>query len=185
MSNEVIELARESMEERIDALKRELTKIRTGRASRNLLDGIKVNAYGSTLPVDQVGTITIPESRMIVIQPWDPQMLAVLEKAIMASGIGLTPANDGKVIRLNIPQLTEERRKELVKQVKKIAEEYKVGIRNDRREANDTLKTQKNDKDISEDDMFHTQEEVQKVTDKFIAQIDDIAAGKEKEVMEV
>jgi len=185
MSNEVVELASESMEERIGALKRELTTIRTGRASRNLLDGIKVTAYGSTLPVDQVGTITIPESRMIVIQPWDPQMLAVLEKAIMASDIGLTPANDGKVIRLNIPQLTEERRKELVKKVKKIAEEYKVGIRNDRREANDTLKTQKNDKEISEDDMFHTQEEVQKVTDKFIAQIDDIATGKEKEVMEV
>ncbi|MCI5128696.1 MAG: ribosome recycling factor, partial [Candidatus Electrothrix sp. AUS3] len=138
MSNEVIDLAKESMEERIGALKRELTKIRTGRASRSLLDGIKVTAYGSTLPVDQVGTITIPESRMIVIQPWDPQMLAVLEKAIMASDIGLTPANDGKVIRLNIPQLTEERRKELVKQVKKIAEEYKVGIRNDRRDANDT-----------------------------------------------
>ncbi|CAK8711843.1 MAG: ribosome recycling factor [Candidatus Electrothrix sp. LOE1_4_5] len=185
MSNEVVELAKESMEERIGALKRELTKIRTGRASRSLLDGIKVNAYGSSLPVDQVGTITIPESRMIVIQPWDPQMLAVLEKAIMASDIGLTPANDGKVIRLNIPQLTEERRKELVKQVKKIAEEYKVGIRNDRRDANDTLKTQKNDKEISEDDMFRTQEEVQKVTDEFIAQVDEIAAGKEKEVMEV
>ncbi|MCI5132684.1 MAG: ribosome recycling factor [Candidatus Electrothrix sp. EH2] len=173
------------MEERIEALKRELTKIRTGRASRNLLDGIKVDAYGSSLPVDQVGTITIPESRMIVIQPWDPQMLSVLEKAIISSDIGLTPANDGKVIRLNIPQLTEERRKDLVKQVKKTAEEYKVGIRNDRRDANDIFKKQKNDKEISEDDMFRYQEEVQKVTDDFIARIDEIAAGKEKEVMEV
>ncbi|CAK8712025.1 ribosome recycling factor [Candidatus Electrothrix laxa] len=185
MANEVVELARESMEERVEALKRELTRIRTGRASRTLLDGIRVNAYGSTLPVDQVGTITVPESRMIVIQPWDPQMLAVLEKAIMTSDLGLTPANDGKVIRLNIPQLTEERRKDLVKQVKKISEEYKVGVRNDRRDANDTFKTQKNDKEISEDDMFRYQEEVQKVTDEFITRIDDIAAGKEKEVMEV
>ncbi|MCI5141658.1 MAG: ribosome recycling factor, partial [Candidatus Electrothrix sp. ATG1] len=165
MANAVVEQAREGMEERIGAMKRELTRIRTGRASRTLLDGIKIDAYGSTLPVDQVGTITVPESRMIVIQPWDPQMLAVLEKAIMASDIGLTPANDGKVIRLNIPQLTEERRKDLVKQVKKIAEEYKVGVRNSRREANDTFKKQKNDKEISEDDMFRYQEEVQKVTD--------------------
>ncbi len=185
MANEVVELARESMEERVEALKRDLTRIRTGRASRSLLDRIKVNAYGSTLPVDQVATITVPESRMMVIQPWDPQMLAVLEKAIMASDIGLTPSNDGKVIRLNIPQLTEERRKELVKQVKKISEEYKVGVRNDRRDANDTFKAQKNDKEISEDDMFRDQEEVQKVTDEFITRIDDIAAGKEKEVMEV
>ena len=185
MANEVVELARESMEERVEAMKRELTRIRTGRASRTLLDGVKVNAYGSNLPVDQVGSITIPESRMVVIQPWDPQMLAVLEKAIMISDLGLTPANDGKVIRLNIPQLTEERRKELVKKVKKIAEEYKVGVRNDRRDANDTFKAQKNDKEISEDDMFRDQEEVQKVTDEFITRIDEIATGKEKEVMEV
>jgi len=185
MSNAVVEQARENMEEKIESLKRELTKIRTGRASRSLLDGIKVNAYGSNMPIDQVATITIPESRMIVIQPWDPQMLPVLEKAIMASDIGLTPAGDGKVIRLNIPQLTEERRKDLVKQVKKIAEEYKVGVRNDRRDANDIFKKQKNDKDISEDEMFRSQDEVQKVTDEFITRIDEITAGKEKEVMEV
>ena len=185
MSNAVVEQVRENMEERIESLKRELTKIRTGRASRSLLDGIKVNAYGSNMPVDQVATITVPESRMIVIQPWDPQMLPVLEKAIMASDIGLTPASDGKVIRLNIPQLTEERRKDLVKQVKKIAEEYKVGVRNDRRDANDAFKKQKNDKEISEDEMFRYQEDVQKVTDEYIARIDEIIAGKEKEVMEV
>ncbi|XOF33495.1 MAG: ribosome recycling factor [Candidatus Electrothrix sp. YB6] len=185
MDSLVVEEAKEKMEARIDALKRELVRIRTGRASRSLLDGIKVDAYGSQLPVDQVGTITVPESRMLVIQPWDPQMLPVLEKAILASDIGLTPASDGKVIRLNIPQLTEERRKELVKQVKKIAEEFKVGVRNDRRDANDVLKSQKNDKEISEDEMFRLQEEVQRITDEFIAQIDKIAAGKEKEVMEV
>ncbi len=185
MTSEVVEQAREKMEERVEAFKRELTRIRTGRASRTLLDGIKVDAYGSSMPVDQVGTITIPESRMIVIQPWDPQMLSVVEKAIMTSDIGLNPMNDGKIIRLEIPQLTEERRKELVKKVKKIAEEYKVGVRNNRRDANDIFKNQKNDKEISEDDMFRFQEEVQKVTDEFITRIDEITTGKEKEVMEV
>ena len=185
MANTIVDEVKEKMEDRVDALKRDLVRIRTGRASIALLDGIKVDAYGSKLPIDQVGTMTIPESRMIVIQPWDPQMLPIIAKAIQASDIGLNPANDGKVIRLSIPQLTEERRKELVKQVKKIAEEFKVGIRNDRREANDTLKKQKNDKEISEDEMFGAQEEVQKITDNFIKKIDEIAAGKEKEVMEV
>jgi ribosome recycling factor len=185
MANEVVDQVKTKMDSSVEALKRELVKIRTGRASLALLDGIKVDAYGSLLPVDQVGTMTIPESRMIVIQPWDPQMLPVIEKAILSSDLGLTPANDGKVIRLTIPQLTEERRKELVKQVKKVAEEFKVAVRNVRREANDTLKKMKKDKDISEDDMFRSQEEAQKATDAFIKQIDEIAAGKEKEVMEV
>jgi ribosome recycling factor len=185
MANDVVDQVNTKMEASIDALKRELVKIRTGRASLALLDGIKVDAYGSILPVDQVGTLTIPESRMIVIQPWDPQMLAVIEKAILSSDLGLTPANDGKVIRLTIPQLTEERRKELVKNVKKVAEEFKVAVRNVRREANDTLKKLKKDKDISEDEMFRLQEEAQKATDAFVKQIDEIAAGKEKEVMEV
>jgi len=185
MANDVVGQVNTKMAASVDALKRELVKIRTGRASLALLDGIKVDAYGSLLPVDQVGTMTIPESRMIVIQPWDPQMLAVIEKAILSSDLGLTPANDGKVIRLTIPQLTEERRKELVKQVKKVAEEFKVAVRSVRREANDILKKMKKDKDISEDDMFRLQEEAQKATDSFIKQIDEIAAGKEKEVMEV
>ena len=185
MANDVVDQVTTKMEASVDALKRDLVKIRTGRASLALLDGIRVDAYGSKLPVDQVGTMTIPESRMIVIQPWDPQMLAVVEKAILSSDLGLTPANDGKVIRLTIPQLTEERRKELVKQVKKTAEEFKVAVRNVRREANDVLKKMKKDKDISEDDMFRLQEEAQKVTDAFVKQIDEIAAGKEKEVMEV
>ncbi len=185
MANDVVDQVNTKMEASVEALKRELVKIRTGRASLALLDGIKVDAYGSMLPVDQVGTMTIPESRLIVIQPWDPQMLPVIEKAILSSGLGLTPANDGKVIRLTIPQLTEERRKELVKQVKKIAEEFKVAVRNVRRETNDSLKKMKKDKDISEDDMFRLQEEAQKATDAFIKQIDEVAAGKEKEVMEV
>ncbi len=185
MANDVVDQVNTKMEASVDGLKRDLVKIRTGRASLALLDGIRVDAYGSMLPVDQVGTMTIPESRMIVIQPWDPQMLAVVEKAILSSDLGLTPANDGKVIRLTIPQLTEERRKELVKQVKKVAEEFKVAVRNVRREANDSLKKMKKDKDISEDDMFRLQEEAQKATDAFVKQIDEIAAGKEKEVMEV
>jgi ribosome recycling factor len=185
MANDVVDQVKAKMEASVEALKRELIKIRTGRASLSLLDGIKVDAYGSMLPVDQVGTMTIPESRLIVIQPWDPQMLPVIEKAILSSDLGLTPANDGKVIRLTIPQLTEERRKELVKQVKKIAEEFKVAVRNVRREANDSLKKMKKNKDLSEDDMFRLQEEAQKATDAFIRQIDEVAAGKEKEVMEV
>ncbi len=185
MENPVVDEAQSKMLARIEALKRDLVKIRTGRASLALLDSIRVDAYGSKMPLNQVAALTIPESRMIAIQPWDPQMLPVIEKAILASDIGLTPASDGKVIRLPIPQLTEERRKDLVKQVKKIAEEFKVGIRNDRREANDILKKQKNDKSLSEDDMNRLQDEVQKLTDDFIKQVDTIAAGKEKEVMEV
>jgi len=185
MSSEVIDQLRDKMESSVEALKRELVKIRTGRASLSLLDGISVDAYGSRMPLNQVATLTIPESRMIAIQPWDPQMLAVIEKAILSSDLGLTPSNDGKIIRLTIPQLTEERRRDLVKQIKKISEEFRVAVRNVRREANDTLKNMKKDKEISEDDMFKLQDEAQKETDTFIKQIDEIAAGKEKEIMEV
>jgi len=181
----VIDQLRDKMESSVEALKRELVKIRTGRASLSLLDGISVDAYGSRMPLNQVATLTIPESRMIAIQPWDPQMLAVIEKAILSSDLGLTPSNDGKIIRLTIPQLTEERRRDLVKQIKKISEEFRVAVRNVRREANDTLKNMKKDKEISEDDMFKLQDEAQKETDTFIKQIDEIAAGKEKEIMEV
>ena len=139
---------KDKMEASIEALKRELQKIRTGRASLALLDGIKVNAYGSQMPIAQVGTMTIPENNMIAIKPWDPQTLAMIEKAILASDLGLTPANDGSVIRLTIPPLTGERRAELVKQVKKIGEEYKVAVRNVRRDSNDVLKKLKKDKEI-------------------------------------
>jgi len=185
MSREVIAQLNEKMNHSVDALKRELVRIRTGRASLALLDDIAVDAYGTKMPLNQVGTLTIPESRMIAIQPWDPQMLSAIEKAILSSDLGLTPSNDGKVIRLTIPQLTEERRRELVKQVKKISEEYRVAVRNVRREANDILKNMKQDKEISEDEMFRLQDEAQKVTDNFIRKIDEISAGKEKEVMEV
>ncbi len=184
MSDVIFELA-ERMEKSVEAFKNELSKVRTGRASLSLLDDISVDAYGSGMPLNQVATLTIPESRLIAIQPWDPQMLPAIEKAILKSSIGLTPVNDGKIIRLNIPQLTEERRIVLVKQVKKIAEEFRVAIRNVRRDANDTLKRQKKDKEISEDDMFKLQEDAQNETNTYIKQIDDTTASKEKEVMEV
>ena len=184
MSDVIIEMA-EKMEKSVDSFKNELSKVRTGRASISLLDGISVDAYGSPMPMNQVATMTIPESRMIAIQPWDPQMIPAIEKAIMASNLGLAPANDGKVIRLTVPQLTEERRKELVKQVRKVAEEFRVAIRNVRREAIDTLKKQKKDKEISEDDLFKLQDDAQKETDTYVKQIDAVTENKEKEMMEV
>jgi len=185
MTSEVIMEMAEKMDNSLEAFKQELTKIRTGRASLSLLDGIKVEAYGSSMPLNQVGSLTIPESRQIVIQPWDPQVMSSIEKAILKSDLGLTPVNDGKVIRINIPQLTEERRKELVKIVKRIAEEYRVAVRNHRRDAIDTLKKQKKNKEISEDEQFKLQDEAQKETDSYIAKIDEVAADKENEVMEV
>lgn len=184
MSEVIFEMT-EKMEKSVEAFKVELSKVRTGRASLAIVDGIMVDAYGSSMPLNQVGTLTIPESRLIAIQPWDPQMLPAIEKAILKSDIGLTPVNDGKIIRLNIPQLTEERRKELVKQVKKIAEDFRVAIRNSRRDAIDSLKKQKKDKEISEDEMFKLQDEAQAETDLHIKQIDETTASKEKEVMEV
>lgn len=184
MSDVILEMS-EKMEKSVEAFKVELSKVRTGRASLAILDGIMVDAYGSSMPLNQVGTLTIPESRMIAIQPWDPQMLPAIEKAILKSSIGLTPASDGKIIRLNIPQLTEETRKDLVKQVKKIAEDFRVAIRNSRRDAIDTLKKQKKSKEISEDELFKLQDEAQSETDLNIKAIDEITASKEKEVMEV
>jgi len=184
MTEVILDMA-ERMEKSVEAFKKELSKIRTGRASLAILDGIDVNAYGSSMPLMQVATLTIPESRLIAIQPWDPQMLPAIEKAILKSDIGLNPANDGKIIRLSIPQLTEERRKELVKNVKKVAEEFRVAIRNARRDAIETLKKQKKDKEISEDELFKYQDEAQGETDSYIKMIDEATANKEKEVMEV
>ena len=184
MSEVIFEMA-DKMEKSVDSFKKELAKIRTGRASLSILDGIHVNAYGSSMPLNQVGTLTIPESRLIAIQPWDPQMLPAIEKAILKSDIGLNPISDGKIIRLNIPQLTQERRKDLVKSVKKIGEEFRVAIRNIRRDAIEILKKQKKDKEISEDELFKFQEEAQSETDMYIKKIDEATVSKEKEVMEV
>jgi ribosome recycling factor len=183
--NEVILEMSEKMDKSVDGFKNELGKVRTGRASLSILDGISVDAYGSAMPLNQVGTMTIPESRMIAIQPWDPQMLPAIEKALLKSDVGLTPVNDGKIIRLNIPMLTEERRKDLVKLVKKYAEDFRVAVRNVRREAIETLKKQKKDKEISEDELFKYQDDAQSETDEHIKLIDEAAASKEKEVMEV
>jgi ribosome recycling factor len=184
MSDVIVEMSLK-MEKSVDAFRVELSKVRTGRASLAILDGITVDAYGSVMPLNQVGTLTIPESRMIAIQPWDPQMLPAIEKAILKSDIGLNPLGDGKTIRLNIPMLTEERRKELVKQVKKVAEEFRVAVRNVRRDALETLKKAKKDKEISEDDLFKFSDEAQVETDAHIKKIDEATALKEKEVMEV
>jgi ribosome recycling factor len=183
--NKIISDMHDKMGKSIEAFRRELTKIRTGRASLSIFDGIKVQSYGQPMGLNQVASITIPESRLIVIQPWDPQLINVIDKAILKANIGLNPVSDGKVIRLSIPQLTEDRRRELVKQVKKIGEDHKVAIRNLRRDAIDIAKKMKKDKEISEDDLFTLQEGAQKETDIFIKQVDDSLVEKEKEVMEV
>jgi ribosome recycling factor len=184
MSEVILEMT-DKMDKSVDSFKKELAKVRTGRASLAILDGIHVDAYGSSMSLNQVGSLTIPESRLIIIQPWDPQLLPAIEKAILKSDIGLNPMSDGKVVRLSIPQLTQERRKDLVKSVKKIAEEFRVAIRNIRREAIESLKKQKKDKEISEDELFKYHDEAQSETDGYVKKIDDATAAKEKEVMEV
>ncbi len=185
MSDEILLEMSEKMENSMEAFRKALSKVRTGRASLSLLDDVKVDSYGALSPLNQVATLTTPESRLIVIQPWDPQVLPSIEKAILKSNLGLTPASDGKIIRISIPQLTEERRKELVKQVKKTCEEYRINIRSSRREAIDQFKKLKKDKEISEDELFKYQDEAQKETDSYIKMIDDALVQKEKEVMEV
>ncbi len=173
------------MEGILNSLEKSLGKIRTGRASLSLLDGIKVDYYGSPTPLNQVASFSIPESRQILISPWDPGALNSIEKAILKSELGLTPNNDGKLIRINIPPLTEERRKELVKVVKKMGEDAKIKLRNARRDTNEQLKALKKENSISEDELFKQQGEVQKLTDEYIKRIDEIIAAKEKEIMEI
>ncbi|WP_041591531.1 ribosome recycling factor [Tepidanaerobacter acetatoxydans] len=173
------------MNEVLVNLKSEFTTIRAGRASAALLDKIYVDYYGSPTPVNQVASVSVPEPKMILIQPWDLKMLGVIEKAILKSDLGLTPNNDGKVIRLILPELTAERRQELVKLSKKKAEEAKVSIRNIRREYNDVLKKMEKNREISEDDLKRSQEEIQKITDKYIDEVEKILANKEKDIMEV
>ena len=184
-TQEIIDEMTLEMEEVCEKFKGEIAKVRTGRATPSLLDPVRVDAYGAKTPINQVATVTVPESRLLQIQAWDTSLLGAIEKAILKSDLGLTPMNDGKVIRINIPALTEERRRELVKQIRKTAEEFRVRIRNARRDANEALKKKKNAKEISEDDMFRAQDETQKATDRFIKEIDRMLAEKEKEVMEV
>src|SRR5450759_2802872 len=176
---------KDDMEKIITSLDKSFGRVRTGRASVSLLDGIKVDYYGVPTPIAQVATLSVPESRLIVIAPWDATALGSIEKAIQKSDLGLTPSSDGKVIRLSIPQLTEERRKELVKVVKKMAEEGKIKLRNARRDANEELKDLKKKNNMAEDELFSAQEEVQKLTDRYIEKADKIVAVKEKEIMEI
>jgi ribosome recycling factor len=174
----------ESMQKSIDALKNEFKKVRTGRASLSILDDIRVDYYGTLTPLNQMASLSTPESRLITIQPWDVSVIKDVEKAILKSDLGLMPSNDGKVIRISIPPLTEERRKQLVKVIYKKSEEHKVSIRNVRRDANDLLKNLKKDGEISEDDAFKAQDQVQKITDEHIKLIDDVCKDKEKEILE-
>jgi ribosome recycling factor len=185
MLEEIYQDVEHRMERSLTTLGRDLSRIRTGRASLALLDGIVVDYYGTPTPLNQLATLTVPESRLIAIQPWDKSQLGIIEKAIQRSDLGLTPVNDGKLIRLAIPVLTEERRKDLVKQVKKIGEEIKIALRNIRREGNDSLRSQEKAKKITEDDLRRGQEQIQKITDGFIAQVDELLQSKEREVMEV
>lgn len=173
------------MQKAIEVLKTEFAGIRTGRANAALLDTIRVMSYGSPVPLNQVASIAVPEARLLVISPWDKGLIGEIEKSILKSDLGLTPANDGKVIRLPIPTLTEERRRELVKVVKKMSEESKVAVRNIRREANDEVKKLEKDKQVSEDESKKAHDDTQKVTDKYVALIDEVLAKKEKEIMEV
>lgn len=185
MKDQIFQKLKDEMDKTISALDKSFSRVRTGRASVSLLDGIKVEYYGTPTPIAQVATLSVPESRLIVIAPWDITVIGAIEKAIQKSDLGLMPSNDGKVIRLAIPQLTEERRKELVKIVKKMAEEGKVKIRNSRRDANEELKNLKKNNKIAEDELFAAQEEVQKTTNMHIEKIDKILAVKEKEIMEI
>lgn len=185
MLDELLKSTEERMDKAIQALKRDLTSVRAGRATPSMLDKVTVEYYGSHMPVNQVASVTSPEPRQLVIAPWDKGMLAEIEKAIQKSDLGLNPSNDGAVIRLIIPQLTEQRRQELVKVVRKMAEESRVAVRNIRRDANDDLKKMEKAGDISEDEVRRGQDKVQGLTDRFVGEIDKLAAAKEKDVTEV
>jgi ribosome recycling factor len=185
MNPELEKELRDRMEQSLSNTDQEFTRVRTGRASLNLLDGIKVSYYGSVVPINQVATLAVPESRLITIQPWDSKGIGDIEKAVLKSDLGLTPTNDGKIIRIPIPALTEERRKELVKIIKKMAEKSKVSVRNIRRDINELLKTMKKNKEISEDEYYTHHDEVQTITDEFIGRVDTIFAKKEQELMEI
>ena len=180
-----LQKARQRMDGAIEALRREFAGVRTGKATPALLDTVKVEAYGSPMPLNQVGTVTAPEARMLLVQPWDKSLLKAIEKALRESDLGLNPSNDGSIIRIPIPPLTEERRKEYVKLLHKLTEEARVAVRNVRRDANDEVKHRQKDEGLSEDDVRREQAEVQKLTDQYIAKIEELMKHKEAEIMEV
>lgn len=185
MIEDVVGELKDKASKTIESFKRELSRVRTGRANLAVLEPVRVNYYGSKVPLNQVATVTVSDARLIVIKPWEKAMIAEVEKAINVAEIGLTPQSDGEVVRLPVPALTEERRKELVKQVRKSAEEFRVQVRNHRRDANEFLKELEKAKDISEDDKKRGLERVQKETDAGIEQLDSILTEKEQEIMEV
>lgn len=183
MSKAIVDSMSQAMDKTIQALKGELVKVRTGRASTALVDSVQVDYYGSNVPINQVANVTTPDARTIQIAPWEAGQLGAIEKAIHAANIGLTPQNDGKVIRINVPAMTEERRKELAKQVKKMGEDSKVALRNHRRDANEEVKKQEKAKTLSEDDAKKAMDLIQKKTDEKTAEVDKIIAAKEKEIL--
>lgn len=185
MTDDIIKEAAAQMKKRVTDTQNAFNTLRTGRATPALLDKIQVNCYGAATPVNQLANITVPEARLLVIKPWDKSLIPEIEKAIMKSDLGINPASDGELVRLAIPQLTEERRVELVKAVKKKAEEGRVAVRNVRREANDDLKAAQKEKMISEDELKSGQDEVQKLTDKYVKEIDQLFIAKEKDIMQI
>ncbi len=185
MIEETKKMATEQMESAVAALVNELKKVRTGRAQVSMLDSIRVNYYGTPTPLNQVAALSTPDARSFLIAPWDGSVLKEIESSIVKSDIGMTPQNDGKVIRLKVPELTEERRKDMVKQIKKIVEDARVAVRMARRDANEKIKQAQKDKAISEDDQKRGETEVQKITDSYIEKVDKISADKEKDLMTV
>ena len=185
MVDDVLAEQKTKIDNTLEHLRRELSKLRTGRASINILDGIKVEYYGTPTPLNGVASVSVPEARLIVIKPWDKSVLSAIEKSIFDANIGVTPQNDGEIIRLAFPPLTEERRKEIVKQVKAKAEEFRVAVRGERRDANENLKLLLDEKEITEDEHRKAQEKVQTQTDAGITQVDQIQAAKEKDVLTV
>ncbi|MGD9343734.1 MAG: ribosome recycling factor [Desulfuromonadales bacterium] len=177
--------ANAGMTKALESFKRDLSKVRTGRASLSLLDDIKVDYYGTPTPLNQVGSMAVPEPRLITIQPWEKNLIGDIEKAILKADLGLNPSSDGQVIRLVFPPLTEERRREMVKQVKRMGEDAKVGIRSVRRDANDTLRKLEKDKDITEDEQKRGEKDIQELTDDYVARVDKVIEEKEKDLMEI
>jgi len=185
MTDEIYLQTEEKMKKTVENLRYELNRFRTGKASAAILDSVKVNYYGSIVPLKQAANISVPEARLMTVQPWDKSMIGEIEKAILKSDVGLTPMNDGHIIRLPIPQLTEERRQNLVKQAKRLGEEAKVSIRNSRRDANENIKKLEKDHDISEDDSHRAQDDIQDLTKEYSDKVDDILTKKETEIMEI
>lgn len=179
---QVMDSLQERMTKTLTGFRSELTKVRTGRATPALLDGVRVDYYGSEMPISQVASIACPEPRQIVVQPWESNMLPVIEKAILAANLGLTPQNDGKIIRIPLPMMTEERRKDLVKHIKKMGEDCKIALRNERRDANESIKK---DKSLPEDEAKKASDQIQKKTDEFVAEVDKALVTKEKEIMSI